>query len=231
ISSLSRFKDEDSSCSVTNTSLKNKLSSHGGYEQAEAVGDHVVDATNDLDDGFSFHSSMLGQRWQLQELYCERDEERLSKVSTYNEVHGSVLVIINLTSNVLVDYLVFDDVATVILEEENRRNNREDKQTSSRQVEALVVTRGGQWNMALVGVTIMVNLKQERRRRILNALNVASRVTLRKIVGVQITLILREISLALLMMVTLCVVKQRLQMKAKRDLQMYGCSIRELHFI
>ncbi|GJY33553.1 gag-pol polyprotein [Tanacetum coccineum] len=51
-------------------------------------------------------------------------------------------VIINLTSNVLVDYLVFDDVAAAILEEENRRNNRKDKQTSSRQVEALVVMKG-----------------------------------------------------------------------------------------
>ncbi|GKA17439.1 hypothetical protein Tco_0697276 [Tanacetum coccineum] len=37
---------------------------------------------------------------------------------------------------------IFDDVAAAILEEENRRNNREDRQTSSRQVEALVVTRG-----------------------------------------------------------------------------------------
>ncbi|GJV19236.1 hypothetical protein Tco_1368256 [Tanacetum coccineum] len=46
-------------------------------------------------------------------------------------------VIINLTSNVLSDYLVFDDVVAVILEEENRRNNNEDIQTSSRQVEAL----------------------------------------------------------------------------------------------
>nr|GEW66454.1 hypothetical protein [Tanacetum cinerariifolium] len=38
--------------------------------------------------------------------------------------------------------IVFDDVATAILKEENRRNNKEDMQTSSRQVEALVVTRG-----------------------------------------------------------------------------------------
>ncbi|GJY76724.1 gag-pol polyprotein [Tanacetum coccineum] len=37
---------------------------------------------------------------------------------------------------------IFDDVAAAILEEENKRNNREDMQTSSRQVEALVVTRG-----------------------------------------------------------------------------------------
>nr|GEX23789.1 retrovirus-related Pol polyprotein from transposon TNT 1-94 [Tanacetum cinerariifolium] len=40
------------------------------------------------------------------------------------------------------NYLVFDDVATAILEKENSRNNREDRQTSSRHVEALVVTRG-----------------------------------------------------------------------------------------
>ncbi|GKC82455.1 hypothetical protein Tco_1138172 [Tanacetum coccineum] len=36
----------------------------------------------------------------------------------------------------------FDDVAAAILKEENRHNNRKDMQTSSRQVEALVVTRG-----------------------------------------------------------------------------------------
>ncbi|GJZ08373.1 gag-pol polyprotein [Tanacetum coccineum] len=52
-------------------------------------------------------------------------------------------LIISLTSNVLSDYLVFDDVATAILEEENRRNNREDRQTSSRQVKALVVNERG----------------------------------------------------------------------------------------
>nr|GEW78970.1 Gag-Pol polyprotein [Tanacetum cinerariifolium] len=51
-------------------------------------------------------------------------------------------VVINLTNNVLADCLVFDDVAASILEEENRRNNREDRQTSSKQVEALVVTKG-----------------------------------------------------------------------------------------
>ncbi|GJV43849.1 gag-pol polyprotein [Tanacetum coccineum] len=42
-------------------------------------------------------------------------------------------VIINLISNVLADYLVFDDVVAAILEEENRHSNREDKQTSSKQ--------------------------------------------------------------------------------------------------
>ncbi|GJT08069.1 hypothetical protein Tco_0842531 [Tanacetum coccineum] len=41
-------------------------------------------------------------------------------------------LIINLTNNVLTNYLVFDDVPAAILEEENRRNNREDKHASSR---------------------------------------------------------------------------------------------------
>ncbi|GJW61031.1 gag-pol polyprotein [Tanacetum coccineum] len=66
----------------------------------------------------------------------ERAEILLQSLPSYDPV------IINLTSNVLSDYLVFDDVAVAILEEENRRNNREEKQTSSRQVKALVVTRG-----------------------------------------------------------------------------------------
>ncbi|GJR76858.1 gag-pol polyprotein [Tanacetum coccineum] len=51
-------------------------------------------------------------------------------------------MIISLTSNVLSDYLVFDDVAAAIIKEENRCSNREDRQTCSRQVDALVVMRG-----------------------------------------------------------------------------------------
>ncbi|GKB32237.1 retrovirus-related pol polyprotein from transposon TNT 1-94 [Tanacetum coccineum] len=50
-------------------------------------------------------------------------------------------LIINLTNDVVSDYLVFDDVAATIPKEENRLNNREDKQTSLRKVDALVVTR------------------------------------------------------------------------------------------
>nr|GEV43839.1 retrovirus-related Pol polyprotein from transposon TNT 1-94 [Tanacetum cinerariifolium] len=53
--------------------------------------------------------------------------------------------------NVLLDYLVFDDVVAVILEEENRHSNREDMQTSSRQVEALVVTRGRSMELSSSG--------------------------------------------------------------------------------
>jgi hypothetical protein len=50
-------------------------------------------------------------------------------------------LIINLTNNILLDYLIFDDVAAAILEEENRRKNKGDR-NSSNQSEALLVSRG-----------------------------------------------------------------------------------------
>jgi DNA (cytosine-5)-methyltransferase 1 len=50
-------------------------------------------------------------------------------------------LIINLTNNILIDYLVFDDDAAAILEEVNRRKNKGDK-NSSNQAEALLVSRG-----------------------------------------------------------------------------------------
>ena len=51
-------------------------------------------------------------------------------------------LIINYTNNVLSDYIVFDDVAAAVLEEESRRKNKEDRLGSSKQVEALTMTRG-----------------------------------------------------------------------------------------
>ncbi|KAL5805264.1 hypothetical protein ACOSQ3_032064 [Xanthoceras sorbifolium] len=51
-------------------------------------------------------------------------------------------LIINLTKNTLVEYLVFDDVAAAVLEEESRRKNKEDRLGSSQQAEALTMTRG-----------------------------------------------------------------------------------------
>ncbi|KAK0605571.1 hypothetical protein LWI29_028241 [Acer saccharum] len=51
-------------------------------------------------------------------------------------------LIINLTNNILVEYLVFDDVAAAVLEEESRRKNKEDKSKGSQQAEALTMTRG-----------------------------------------------------------------------------------------
>ena len=51
-------------------------------------------------------------------------------------------LVINLTNNILTDYLVFNDVAAAVLEEESRRKNREDRLASSQQAEALSMTRG-----------------------------------------------------------------------------------------
>ncbi|GKD47751.1 gag-pol polyprotein [Tanacetum coccineum] len=79
---------------------------------------------------------------QLTSLSCKIDSQERVEILLQSLPDSYDQVIINLTSNVLSDYLVFDDIAAAILEEENRRNNKEDKQTSSRQVEALVVTRG-----------------------------------------------------------------------------------------
>jgi len=50
-------------------------------------------------------------------------------------------LIINITNNI-VDILHFDDVAGAILEEESRRKNKEVRSKSSKQVEALTMTRG-----------------------------------------------------------------------------------------
>ncbi|GJU27956.1 gag-pol polyprotein [Tanacetum coccineum] len=78
----------------------------------------------------------------LASLSCKIDSQERAEILLQSLPDSYDQVIINLTSNVLSDYLVFDDVVAANLEEENRRNNREDRQTSSRQVEALVVTRG-----------------------------------------------------------------------------------------
>ncbi|KAL5763276.1 hypothetical protein ACOSP7_019540 [Xanthoceras sorbifolium] len=51
-------------------------------------------------------------------------------------------LIINLTNNILMDYLVFDDIAAAILEEENRHKNKEDRLANSQQAEALTVMKG-----------------------------------------------------------------------------------------
>ncbi|KAH9682249.1 hypothetical protein KPL71_027276 [Citrus sinensis] len=51
-------------------------------------------------------------------------------------------LIINLTNNNPVDSLVFDNVAASVLNEESRRKNKENRQASSQQAEALLVTRG-----------------------------------------------------------------------------------------
>ncbi|GJX07846.1 hypothetical protein Tco_0195778 [Tanacetum coccineum] len=100
----------------------------------------------------------LARLYELTSLSCKIDSQERAEILLQSLPDSYDQVIINLTSNVLSDSLVFDDVATAILEEENRHNNREDKQTSSRQVEALVVIRGMLMEPAPVRVTIKENV-------------------------------------------------------------------------
>nr|GEV35059.1 putative RNA-directed DNA polymerase, eukaryota, reverse transcriptase zinc-binding domain protein [Tanacetum cinerariifolium] len=79
---------------------------------------------------------------QLTSLSCIIKPQEHAEILLQSLPDSCDQLIISLTSNVLSDYLVFDDVTTAILQEANRRNNKEDGQNSTRQVEALVVTRG-----------------------------------------------------------------------------------------
>ena len=59
-----------------------------------------------------------------------------SLLDSYNQL------IINLVNNNPADNIVFDDVATFLLNEKSMRKNKEDRQASSQQAEALSVIRG-----------------------------------------------------------------------------------------
>ncbi|GJZ37700.1 hypothetical protein Tco_0583891 [Tanacetum coccineum] len=60
---------------------------------------------------------------QLTSLSCKIDSQERAEILLRSLPDSYDQVIINLTSNVLSDYLVFDDVVAAILEEENRRND------------------------------------------------------------------------------------------------------------
>ncbi|GJV47756.1 retrovirus-related pol polyprotein from transposon TNT 1-94 [Tanacetum coccineum] len=113
--------------STTKIFLKRKL-----YALRMTESTSVTEHVNNLNTLFS----------QLTYLDCKIEPQERAEILLQSLPDSYDQVIINLTSNVLADLLVFDDVAAAILEEENRRNNREDRQTSSRQVDALVVTKG-----------------------------------------------------------------------------------------
>jgi hypothetical protein len=97
---------------------------------------------------------MLGQ--QIEE--SERAELLLQSLpDSYDQL------IINLTNNIITDYLVFDDVAATILKEENRRKNKGDR-NSSNQAEALLVSKGRSTERGSVRVKGKGGPNQEVRR-------------------------------------------------------------------
>jgi hypothetical protein len=52
-------------------------------------------------------------------------------------------VIINLTNNILTDYLSFDNVVIVVLKEENKcKNKKKNRVNNSHEVEELLISKG-----------------------------------------------------------------------------------------
>ncbi|GJU86091.1 retrovirus-related pol polyprotein from transposon TNT 1-94 [Tanacetum coccineum] len=102
------------------------LSSIEEKKSAKEIWDHLAR----LYEARSLHNKKFLKR----KLYALRMTESTSVTGHVNNMDTLFSQLISLS--------FFDDVAAAILEEENRRNNREDMQTSSRQVEALVVTKG-----------------------------------------------------------------------------------------
>ncbi|GJU75988.1 retrovirus-related pol polyprotein from transposon TNT 1-94 [Tanacetum coccineum] len=188
------WEREDSSSGTTHSSSQNRASSSTtrfGGDTAEATddskwyemdGNAITNLHLTLADGVLSsieENKSANEIWDHLARFCKIDSQEHAEILLQILPDSYDQVIINLTSNVLSDYLVFDDVAAAILQEEDMPKNKEDRQTSSKQVEALVVMRrrsmephsGGSHNHALQN------------------------------------------------MLMLCVVKQRLQMKAGRDLQ------------
>jgi len=77
-------------------------------------------------------------------------------------------LIINLTNNVLTDYLSFDDMASAILEEESRRKNKEDRLETSKQVEALLMMRGRSMECGSSGSQSRLNSQRRKQFKCYN---------------------------------------------------------------
>nr|GEV11871.1 retrovirus-related Pol polyprotein from transposon TNT 1-94 [Tanacetum cinerariifolium] len=112
------------------------LSSIEKKKTAKDIWDHLAR----LYEARSLHNKFFLKR----KLYALRMTESTSVTEHVNNLNTlfSQLTSLDCKIDVQEHCLVFDDVAASILEEENRRNNREDMQTSSKHVEALVVTKG-----------------------------------------------------------------------------------------
>ena len=72
-------------------------------------------------------NTLFSQLTSLSQIIAESDRVKLllqSLPDSYDQF------IINLTNGILPDFLVFEDVASIVLEEEDRRKNKEDRLAS-----------------------------------------------------------------------------------------------------
>ncbi|GJV82540.1 gag-pol polyprotein [Tanacetum coccineum] len=162
--------------------------------------------------------SLHNKKFLKRKLYALRMTESTSVTEHVNNL--------NTLFSQLASLSFFDDVAAAILEEENRRNNREDRQTSSRQVEALVVTRGRSMEPGSSGSHNHGKSKTGKKKNF-KCFKCCKLGHFRKDCrGLNTSY--PQGNVASTSEDGNGVVKQRLQMKEGRDLQMYGCSIREL---
>ena len=85
-------------------------------------------------------NTLFSQLTSLSQIIAESERAELllqSLPDSYDQL------IINLTNGILSDSLIFEDVASAVLEEEeDRRKNKEDRLASSQQTEALTMMRG-----------------------------------------------------------------------------------------
>ena len=74
--------------------------------------------------------------------YYRKEETKYAKLLLQSLPDSHDQLIMNLTNNILIEYLVFNDVATFVLEEKNRRKNKEDRQASFQQAKVLTMMKG-----------------------------------------------------------------------------------------
>nr|GEU54557.1 Gag-Pol polyprotein [Tanacetum cinerariifolium] len=109
------------------------LSSMKEKKSAKEIWDHLAQ----LYEARTLHNKIFLKR----KLYALHMTESTSVTEHVNNLNTLFSQLTSL-SCIIEPQELFNDVVVAILDEENRRTNREDRQTSSRQVEALVVKRG-----------------------------------------------------------------------------------------